>query len=74
MICCISVTFLLSIVLERVLKPRKRLFCSSLWSVVITLSFLLCLPPLGRLVAQAGMIPAKDTPTIKSVKVLTLGC
>jgi len=32
------------------------------------------LSPLGRLVAQAEMVSAEDTPTIKSVRVSVLGC
>jgi len=32
-----------------------------------------CFPPLGRLAPQVGMVPAEDTPILKSVGV-TLGC
>jgi len=35
---------------------------------------MLHLPPLGRLVAEAGMVSAEGNPTIKSVRVSALGC
>jgi len=65
---------LIIIVLERRLGFRERLFLYSFRSVVVTPSFLFRLPPLDRLVLQAGMVPAEDTPTLKSVRVSTLGC
>ena len=43
-------------------------------SVVVTLSLIFHLIPLGRLVSQFGMVPAKGNQTLKSVKVLTLDC
>jgi len=32
------------------------------------------LSPFGRLVVRAEMVPTEGTPTIKSVRVSTLGC
>ena len=32
------------------------------------------LPPLGRLISQAGMVLAEGTPTLKSVRVSAFGC
>ena len=61
-------------VLERVLGSRERLLFHSLRSVTVTANFLLHLPPLTRLVSQTGMVPAEGTPTLKSVRVSTLGC
>jgi len=54
--------------------PRERLPRFSTRSVVIVLSFLLHLPPLSRLVTQAGMVSAEDTLTIKSVRVSAFDC
>lgn len=48
--------------------------CLYLRSVIDVPSFLFPLPFLGRLVPQAGMIPAEVNTTFKSVRVLTLGC
>jgi len=59
------------IVLERVLGFKERLFYSFTRSVDITLSFLLHLFSLSRLVVQTGMVLAERTPTIKSVSVDT---
>jgi len=53
---------------------REQLFFYSLRSVTITASFLFRLPPLGRLVSLAGMVPVEGTPTLKSVRVSALGC
>ena len=62
------------LVLEQVLGSRERLPCSSLRSVIVTLDFVIRLPPLSRLVSEAGMVPAEGTPTIKSVRMSTLDC
>jgi len=62
------------IVLERVLETRQRLLFYSLRSIAVTINFLPRLPSLGRLVSQAGMVPAEGTPTLKSVRVSALGC
>lgn len=56
------------------LEPRERCSHFHLWSVYDVPSFLFHLPPLGRLTPQAGMIPAEDISTLKSVRVLALGC
>jgi len=66
--CQYNVVYVFVLILERVLGPRERLLCSSLRSVVTTLSFLLRLPPLVRLVSQARMVPEEGTLMIKSVR------
>ena len=43
-------------------------------SVTYTLSFLFDLPSFGRVVTQAGRVPAEGTLTIKSVRVSALSC
>jgi len=59
---------------KQVLGSRERLLCFFFRSVVIVFPFLFHPPPLGRLVAQAEMVPAEGTPTIKSVRVSALAC
>jgi len=61
-------------VLERVLRSKERLFFYFLRSITVTVNFLFRLSLLGRLVSQAEMIPAEDTPTLKSVRMSALGC
>jgi len=62
------------IILERIWHLENDCSYFHLRSVTNTPSSLLCLPPLGRLAPQAGMVPAEGTPTLKSVGVLALGC
>jgi len=47
---------------------------STLWSVTIITGFLFLLLLLGRLAPQEEMVPAEGIPTLKSVRVLALGC
>jgi len=52
-------------VLEQVWSLENDSSCLYLQSVTDAPSFLLCLPSLGHLAPQVGVVPAKDTPTLK---------